>query len=166
MIEFRSFQGTITNISDFWINANNTDAGCFKLISVKDKYKGLVNFVVRPSTYFIDHAMVAIGDIITAFYDANAPVPLIFPPQYIALVVAKHSPEQNVTVDYFNNQLVSADGKLKLNLSPRTQIVLQNGQAFTRNPAGRDLIVIYGAATKSIPAQTTPYKIIVICPMC
>ena len=27
----------------------------------------------------------------------------------------------------------------------------------------RNLIVIYGATTKSIPAQTTPYKIIVMC---
>lgn len=60
-------------------------------------------------------------------------------------------------VAYFNEQLISSDGMLQLNLSPYTQMFLTNGQRFTRNPANRDLIVIYGPTTKSIPAQTCPY---------
>ena len=100
---------------------------------------------------------------VTGFYDANAPVPMIFPPQFRAIVMARDTQYQNVKVDYFNNQLVSSDNNLKLNIAPWTQIVLENGQAFTRNPANRNLIVVYGATTKSIPAQTTPYKIIVMC---
>ena len=52
---------------------------------------------------------------------------------------------------------------LKLNITPYTNIVLGNGQAFSGNPGNRNLIVLYGATTKSIPAQTTPYKIIVMC---
>jgi hypothetical protein len=77
--------------------------------------------------------------------------------------MVKDSPYQNVKVDYFNNQLESSDGQLKLNISPYTRIVLTNGQAFSRIHANRDLIVIYGAVTQSIPAQTTPYRIIVLC---
>lgn len=38
-----------------------------------------------------------------------------------------------------------------------------NDQSFTGNPANRNLIVIYGASTKSIPAQTIPYIVVVIC---
>jgi hypothetical protein len=91
------------------------------------------------------------------------PALLIYPPQYQALVMVKDSPYQNVKVDYFNNQLESSDGQLKLNISPYTRIVLTNGQSFSRRPANRDLIVIYGAVTQSIPAQTTPYRIIVLC---
>lgn len=71
---------------------------------------------------------------------------------------------QNVKVDYFNEQLESSDGTLKLNIGPFTQIVMENGQWFTASPANHDLIVIYGPTTRSIPAQTTPYKIIVMCP--
>jgi hypothetical protein len=56
--------------------------------------------------------MVVVGDRITGFYDANAPVPFIFPPQYRALVMAKDNPYQNVKVDYFNSQFVSNDGSL------------------------------------------------------
>ncbi len=163
MINFTSFHGTVTMISDFMIGLNGEGEGCYKLISVDNGHGALVNFVVSPTTYFVDHVIVAVGDRITGYYDANAPVPLIFPPQYRALVMAKDNPYQNVKIDYFNSQLESSDGQLKLNISSYTQILLTNGQAFTSNPANRNLIVIYGPATKSIPAQTTPYKIIVWC---
>ncbi|MDP4087391.1 MAG: hypothetical protein Q8934_22770 [Bacillota bacterium] len=162
MTKFYSFHGTITMITDL-LGQNGEGDGCKKLISVNNKLGALVNFVVSPSTYFVDHVMVAIGDRVTGYYDGNAPTLLIFPPQYQALVMVKDSPSQNVKVDYFNSQLESRDGHLRLNISPYTQIVLTNGQLFTRNPANRDLIVIYGPATKSISAHTTPYRIIVLC---
>lgn len=162
MTKFYSFHGTITMITDL-LGQNGEEDGCKKLISVNNELGALVNFVVSPSTYFVDHVMVAIGDRVTGYYDGNAPTLLIYPPQYQALVMVKDSPYQNVKVDYFNSQLESSDGHLRLNISPYTQIVLTNGQLFTRNPANRDLIVIYGSATKSIPAQTTPYRIIVLC---
>ncbi|SFB09444.1 MULTISPECIES: hypothetical protein [unclassified Bacillus (in: firmicutes)] len=163
MINFQPFSGTVTMISDFSVSENDPAAGCYKLFSVDNGFGNSVNFVVEPTTYFVDHLMVGVGDRVTGYYDANAPVPMIYPPQYRALVMVKETPYQNVKVSYFNNQLVSSDGQLRLNVSPYTQIILQNGQAFTSPPANRNLIVIYGASTKSIPAQTTPYKIIVLC---
>jgi hypothetical protein len=163
MINFNSFHGTVTMISDFMTGQNGEGEGCYKLISVENGMGALVNFVVSPTTYFVDHVMVAVGDRITGYYDGNAPVPLIYPPQYQALVMVKDSPYQNVKVDYFNSQLESSDGRLRLNIAPYTQILLTNGQSFSRNPANRDLIVIYGPSTKSIPAQTSPYRIIVLC---
>ncbi len=163
MEKFQSFHGMITMINDFWINSTGEGLGCYKLISVENENGTLVNFVVTKATYFVDHVMVTPGNMVTGFYDANAAVPLIFPPQFRAIVMARDTHYQNVKVDYFNSQFVSSDNSLKLNIAPHTQIVLENGQAFNNNPANRNLIVIYGATTKSIPAQTTPYKIIVIC---
>ncbi|GAA0725054.1 hypothetical protein GCM10008905_19780 [Clostridium malenominatum] len=163
MENFKSFHGTITMINDFWTNASGEGLGCYKLISVQNEYGDLVNFVVSPSTYFVDHVTLSVGDRVTGFYDGNAPVPLIFPPQYRALVMARDTSYQNVKVDYFNSQLVSSDNTLKLNIGPYTQILLENNQLFTNNPTNRNLIVVYGPTTRSIPAQTTPYKIIVMC---
>jgi hypothetical protein len=100
---------------------------------------------------------------VTGFYDGDAPVPLIFLPQYAAIVMAKDAPGQNVFVDFFDRQLISSDGSLRLNISQDTRILLENGQLFNRNPANRYLIVVYGATTRSIPAQTTPTQIIVMC---
>ncbi|MDF2942220.1 MAG: hypothetical protein K0S01_1078 [Herbinix sp.] len=162
MANFQSYYGMITMISDFW-TGNEQTTGCYKFMSVENTNGGVVNFVVRPDTYFVDHIMMTEGDMVIGFYDANLPVPLIYPPQYQAIVMAKTSQQQNVKVDYFNSELLSNDGTLKLNISPTTLILLENGQHFTGNPANRNLIVVYGATTRSIPAQTTPYQIIVMC---
>lgn len=163
MKNFQLFHGIITMVNDFWIDETGKSAGCYKLMSVENRYGNSVNFVVEPTTYFVDHVMVTIGDIVTGFYDANAATVLIFPPQFRALVIAKDTLYQNVKVDYFNNKLVSSDNTLKLNIAPWTLIVLENGQSFTKSPANRNLIAVYGATTRSIPAQTSPYKIIVMC---
>jgi hypothetical protein len=163
MINFYSFQGTVTMISDFNTGQNGETAGCNKFISVVNETGAVVNFVVTPSTYFVDQAVVAVGDRVTGYYDGNAPTILIYPPQYQTLVMVKEATNRNVKVDYFNNQLVSSDGQLQLNLSPYTPILLTNGQPFSRIPANRDLIVVYGPSTMSIPAQTTPYRVIVLC---
>ena len=162
MAIFKSFSGIITAIDDQW-NGHGGGVGCIKLMTVKNMDGSIVNFVVTPATYFVDYVMVSVGNTVTGFYDANAATPLIFPPQFEAIIMARVEQNQNVKVDYFNWQMVSSDGTLKLNISSFTQMLLANGQAFTANPAERILIVIYGATTRSIPAQTTPYKIIVLC---
>ncbi|MCO7128353.1 hypothetical protein NIE88_21765 [Sporolactobacillus shoreicorticis] len=161
-INWQSFQGTVTMISDFTIGPSEEGQGCYQLFTLENSHS-IVNFVVSPTTYFVDHARIAIGDRVTGYYDGNVPVPLIYPPQYRALIMVQANPDHNVKVDFFNDQLVSSDGQLSLTLTPFTQIFLPNGQYFTHNPANRNLIVIYGPATKSIPTQTTPYKMIVWC---
>lgn len=162
-INIKSFAGTIIMIQDMVTEQHQKDDGCYKLMAIESDDGELVHYVVSPATYVLGHVSLAIGDKVTGYYDGNAPAPLIFPPQYQAIVMAKDHPEQHVKVDYFNADFVSSDGQLALNLSPATQVVLTNGQTFTGNFADRNLIVIYGPATKSIPAWTTPYQIIVLC---
>jgi hypothetical protein len=161
-INWQAFHGVVTGIQDFMTGPSEEGQGCYKLMTVENS-QGTVNFVVAPSTYFVDHFRAALGDMITGYYDGNAPVPLIYPPQYRALIMVKDNPDYNVKVDFFNDQLVSSDGQLKLTIAPFTQLVLPNGQEFTRIPVNRNLIVIYGPSTKSIPAQTVPYRIIIWC---
>ena len=161
MANFKPFSGIVKSITDLWTNDVNK-AGCNKLVSVESEDGSVVNFVVTPSTYFVDNVTLKVGDSVTGFYDLNAPAPLIFPPQLRAIVMAKNN-SQNIKVDHFNNRLESSDNQLKLNISPSTKILLENNQTFTQKLGNRNLIVIYGASTKSIPAQTTPDKIIVMC---
>jgi hypothetical protein len=161
MPTFKSFTGVVTGIDNFMTGSEN--AGCYKLVTVQNMEGNTVNFVVTPYTYFVDQAMVAMGDLVTGFYDADLPVPLIYPPQYRAVVMARAEPARNVKVDFFNSQLISSDGMLKLNIAPYTLVILENEQFFTGNPANRNLVVVYGPTTRSIPAQTTPFEIVVIC---
>lgn len=161
--KFAAINGTVTRIEDFYPSEDAASAGCYKLMSLESIDRGPVNFMITPETYFVDHEMIKVGDTVTGFYDANAPTILIYPPQYPAIVIAKDKEKQNVTVDFFNRQLISSDGNLKLNITPSTEVILRNDQTFNRYPGNKNLIVVYGPVTKSIPAQTTPYKIIVLC---
>jgi len=161
MKDFQSVSGIIVGISDLFTTPEKMS--CDKLITVQKMDGEIANFIEAPDTYFVDHLKVRLGDMVTGFYDANVPIPLIYPPQYQAIVMARAVPYQNVKVDYFNETLVSSDGMLKLNLAPSTQILLENGQAFTGNPTNRYLVVVYGPTTRSIPAQTTPEQIVVLC---
>lgn len=156
-MNFYSFSGTVTAINDFMTSSNDYE-GCYKIMSVEDIEGRVVNFIISPTTYFVKQEMVLVGDSITGYYDGDAPVPLIYPPQYRALIVVKNSNVRNVKVDYFDCNLVSSDGKLKLNISNKTEIVLINGQEFSKNPENRNLIVIYGAATRSFPHKQHQVK--------
>ena len=162
MATFGSFFGIVTKISDFF-TGSEAQSGCYKLMTVQNSDGNTVNFVITPTTYFVDHVIISVGNPVIGFYDLNAPVPLIYPPQYQAVVMARLTQNQNIKVDFFNNQLISSDGTLKLIISPFTQIIQENGQVFTANPTNKNLIVVFGASTMSIPAQTVPYKIIVMC---
>ncbi|MDS9471128.1 hypothetical protein [Sporosarcina pasteurii] len=162
-MNFQSFSGVVTNIQNFGASAHGEDLGCTMLFSVRGNSGETVNFVVTPHTYFVEHETVKRGDRITGFYDADAPVPFIYPPQYEAWVIAKSSTDYFVKVDYFNDELLSQDGNLQLNIVPKTEILLENAQQFRGRIANRYLVVLYGPTTRSIPAQTTPYKIIVLC---
>ncbi|HBF35949.1 MAG TPA: hypothetical protein DDW50_01355 [Firmicutes bacterium] len=163
MAVYQSFTGVITIIDNLRMG-NGEKIGCNQLMSVENHEGRVINFVVQPSTYFVDQVLIRVGDMVTEFYDASAPTPYIFPPQLQAIVMAKAGGRNpNVKVDRFNRALVSSDGMLKLNISPVTLSILENGQLFGGDPAGRDLIVVYGPTTRSIPAQTTPFKMIVMC---
>ena len=163
MTNFYSFQGTVTMIRDFFTGQNGGSEGCLKFFTIENEMGSIVNFVISPTTYFVDNETIVIGDRVTGYYDGDLPAILIYPPQFQALVVVKDNPNQFVKVDFFNSQLISSDGQLKLNLSPYTGIYLTNHQLFSNFPGNRDLIVIYSMTTRSIPAQTTPQRIIVLC---
>jgi hypothetical protein len=158
-VNFHSFSGIINAINNFDIQ----NGGCNLFVTVNDQNGKTVNFVVTPDTYFTNRQMIRTGDFVTVYYDGNAPAILIYPPQYPALILVKYNPNQNIKVDYFDNELISSDGQLKLNISPLTRVMLKNGLIFGGNPANRNLIVFYKSSTRSIPARTTPEKIVVWC---
>lgn len=160
--EFLSVEGVVKSIEVMKTSVNDTST-CTMIMSVRGRRDDDFNLVVSRDTYFVDHVNIRPGDYIIGFYDALAPVPLIFPPQYRAIVIARRSRKENVVVSHFNRRLVSRDDSLRLNISNRTQILLENGQRFLGNIENRNLVVVYGMSTKSIPAITTPSQIIVLC---
>lgn len=163
MMQFISFTGIVKSIRSLDTDIHTGNTGCVQFFTVESDNGEVVNFYVSRDTYFVRHEVIRIGDRVTGFYDANAPAPLIYPPQFQAVVMNKVTTNYFVKVAYFDQYLVSEDGQLRLNLSEETKILLENGQLFEGDLRNRNLIVVYGPTTRSIPAQTRPYEIIVLC---
>lgn len=163
---------TVTNVTDKKISTTvNTDDA--------ENPENTINFMVTDNTVVLGYAKgdvkslkdVKAGDKITVFSNSYAPVPLILPPQYnadIIFIEDNSEPELPVFVDvdtYLaeNETLVNAANTLELNIDENTEIVDVKGNKVEADKlANNDLAVVYTSSTKSIPAQTTPVKIIVL----
>ena len=135
---------------------------CSLQVSVVNE-NGVSVCIVSPSTYVIQEVRLRPGMAVTAFYDSNVAIPLVYPPEYQAVIIGRRSSNETIYAGWFDGDLLSEDQTLKLNLAPSTQILTSNGQPFGCSLGGHLLIVYYAAATMSIPPQTTPRRIIVVC---
>lgn len=159
---YTTFYGVVTAIEPYE-GMNRRNSGCSQLVTLEDEEGMVVQFIVTPATYVVDGVTLYEGMQTVMFYDTNAPAVLIYPPRYRAEIVAQNVPDVNIAAGFFDRNLTNADQTLKLNVASSTVTVTANNQTFTGNVGGRSLIVFYGATTRSIPAQTTPDKIIVMC---
>lgn len=153
--------GVITNINN--AAGNTSDSGCSLLISIMSEDQGEINMVLPSNVYVLNAQQFQVGDRVTFFYDPQAPVPLIYPSQYHAVAAAATPQGTNAYLDVFDPMLTNSDTTLTLNISNDTILSLPNGQRFRGNLADKLLLVIYGATTRSIPAQTTPEQVVVFC---
>lgn len=135
---------------------------CSQRMSIRTQ-NGIVNFIINSETVVIDSRQLRVGMQVAAFYDSSLPVPLIFPPQYIAQLIAVIGRNEQVMINHFDENLVATDNSLQLNVGRNTIIRTINGQMFNCNLGNQNLLVYYTATTRSIPPQTTPRKIIVLC---
>jgi hypothetical protein len=138
--------------------------------------ENIINFTTTENTLVVDAISGEIksvedvkeDDMITVYTNALAPAPLILPAQYRADVIVVNSRDNNVLgfidVDTYEGKeegLVNMANTLALNNDEKTVIVDKEGNEYTESLENKDLLVIYTNSTRSIPAQTTPVKVIV-----
>lgn len=152
---FVPVNGTIFNIT------SGNDC-CVQMVALRTT-NGIVNMMVDPQTMVVDNRQLRPGMEVTAYYDGSLPVPLIFPPQYRAYLVAPRGRNEQVMLNYFGRNLLAQDRSLQLNIDRNTDIRTANGQSFHCRPGNQTLLVFYTATTRSIPPQTTPRRMIVLC---
>lgn len=159
---FASVNGTIVELApvNTGIRRNNP---CMIFATVEDGDGNIVNFTISPSTYVVDNTTLSVGMSATFWYRTDVPVPLIYPPQYSAGVVAQNLNERFVDVSFYNSGLINEDRTIQLNLDGRVDIRTVNNQYYQGNPANHNLVVTYTTSTRSIPAQTMPSKVVVLC---
>jgi hypothetical protein len=142
-------------------------------IYLKNKDDLEAYFILSENTYYADGVKIEKGLEITGYYESGKPMIMIYPPQYAIDIITPVYKEKFVKVDKFDSNLLSKDKQLKLNISEKTEIVWENNTQiyWFAKPTiedletvlgNRQMIVYYDFTTKSLPAQTTPSKIIVL----
>ncbi len=160
MNQFSPIEGVVTSIAPI---QNGSRPGCTLLLYVQTDYQETYQILVDSYTYVLDQKPIRRGDPVIVFYDLTAPAPLIYPPQYRAVAVVIRTCGEFAMLDYFDQNLRNSENTLVLNLSGCTSIQLPNGQYYQGIPGNQYMLVLYTSNTRSIPAQTTPVRVVVFC---
>lgn len=159
---FGSVKGVIVDMVPARSGGRRGD-GCVIFAAVEDMDGNTVNFIIDPSAYVVDFTTLNVGMTCTFWYRTDVPVPLIYPPQYNAVVIAVERRGRMIDVSFYNNALLNEEQTLQLNLDASVELRTANNQYFQGSPANHNLVVIYENSTRSMPAQTTPRKVVVLC---
>lgn len=159
---FASITGTIVDMVPARAGRRRAD-GCMIFVTIEDLEGSTVNFLLTPATYVVDFETLSVGMLCTFWYAADAPMPLIYPPQYTAVAAAQNSSSRNVDVSWYDSSLVNEEKTLQLNLDGTVEVRTSNNQYYQGSPANHNLVVLYESSTRSIPAQTTPSLVVVLC---
>lgn len=158
---FLAVKGMIVDVMPARMNGRSDS--CILYFTVEDDDGNTVNFMVTPHTFVADWKPLTVGQEVIFWYRADAPVPLIYPPQYMAVAAATVKSDRMYDVSFYDDSLVNAEHTLQLHMDKSVELRTGNNQYFQGNPANHNLLVSYSSSTRSIPAQTTPTQVIVLC---
>ncbi len=159
MVDYLSFTGTITEVrADAILVKEKADEENAMLFGIA----GDILLLDQGTRAAVDADVLEVGQEVTAFYRADAPMALSYPAFMNPDVLIHHSSEDVgfVHVATFDDTLTSSDGQLKIVLGAGMTLVDRHGKPVT-SLANKNLVVFYTTSTRSIPAQTTPDTIIV-----
>ena len=142
-------------------------------VNNKDDQNNTVNLKITDDTLVYDNlgnkkalSDLTAGSKITVFTGSYEPTPLILPVQYTAnVIIINGDKEGNVNADTYladEEGYTNAANTLKIAAADDTKIVDKDEKEYKGDLDKNDLIVFYGVSTKSIPAQTTPTKVVVL----
>jgi len=158
--QFVKFSGVISEVNQteksFILKVENEEA----FLTILDETL-LFN---ATTTEKIEKQTLEKGMKIDAYYDKNKPMIMIYPPRITPeIVVVNDLGMGQVKISKFDENFISADHELKLKLSENTVLINEQGEPIEKEDLhGKELVVFYDVSTKSIPAQTTPKKIIAL----
>ena len=160
----RQWATNFPSISGTLVDVTPADDGIFYIINETSEYLDDITttFFININTMFVDEEP-AVGDEIKIIIDAYANQSAYAPAQYHARVVSFAN--RGVKLDRFDENFLSSDGSLFINITEGTEIFMQDATAFTgeiNELVSRLLIVEYSIVAQSFPAQTTPERITVL----
>lgn len=162
-VGYSTLKGTITAVT---VNEDSTAR-----ITFQSEERGEIIFnEASDCMVIIDGAVKTLADLkegmtATIVMDDFAPMTMSLPPQTsgaAAIVVDGETPATTV-VEKFSDELVGGDVKLIIDETVQILDIRGTRQILTADDIkGHKAIAVYGASTKSIPAQTTPYLVVIL----
>lgn len=165
--DFVRVTGVITNIE-------NRENGL--MVTVESGPDNITNFIIQDKTLLFDSnttnelkpGNLKKGMKVEGYYDKNKPMILIYPTQTtpeLFFVIDEEKPG-SIKVGKFDEDFLSLDKELKLNLGEETTLLNQQGEKIgTADLKGKELVVFYSITTRSLPPQTPPTKVIALDPL-
>ncbi|MCL2357229.1 MAG: copper amine oxidase N-terminal domain-containing protein [Defluviitaleaceae bacterium] len=145
---FMSARGEVVELREAWDGA--------EIMRIAPNGESYIDFVI-DGTSFVMGEKPEIGDTVTGFFDMNAPVPMIYPPQHTAILIDNRDDDlPRVIVDRFNDEWTSPS--FRLNINENTEIILQDGTPFNgeiEELIGRKLAVEFTISHRDLP-ETIP----------
>lgn len=157
---FVSVSGMIVDVMPESMDGTNA---CILYFTVEDDNGNITSFMVTSDTFVLDFVPLSMGMRATFWYRTDAPAVLMFPPRYTAVAAALERNDRMINVSFYNEQLVNQEMNLQIRMDDSTELRTTNNQYFMGSPANHDLLVVYTTSTRSIPAQTTPERVYVLC---
>lgn len=167
-LNFTEYSGKVTAVK---VSEENENLGSITLsddtgeILVLNMVKGCPVFDAANKDY-INLADIKEGDNITIILGGDIPMTASLPPIVNqASMIVKTDDLMSVKIDAFDEEFLSSDKQLKINLGDESYIRDVNGSRKIFTPEdiiGKQCAVIYSFTTRSLPPQTSPDAIIIL----
>lgn len=163
-------QATVVEIGDEMIQTT-TD------VNAADDFENTINFVPTQDTLVYDSqgnklslSDLKKGDLITVYTGIYTPTPMIMPPQFQAeIIIIENASAEKPCFTWADTFIMDGEGMLTgagetltLTIDDSVNVVDRDDAETKVALENMDLLVFYDSSTRSIPAQTTPLKVVVL----
>lgn len=159
--------------STYKVSAVSSFDGFKALLECTNGTDELTHLTISENTLLVDNQgnkidlnTIKEGSSVTMFYNITNPTLMVLPVRYTPDVLVLNTENDGfVKADSFSDELVNSQNTLELNIDDSTVIEFANGAKMAASAddiKNSDAVVFYTTTTRSIPAQTTPSKVIIL----
>ena len=159
--------------STYKVSAVSSFEGFKALLECTNGTDELTHLTISENTLLVDNQgnkidlnTIKEGSSVTMFYNITNPTLMVLPVRYTPDVLVLNTENDGVVkADSFSDELVNSQNTLELNIDDSTVIEFANGAKMAASAddiKNSDAVVFYTTTTRSIPAQTTPSKVIIL----
>ena len=159
--------------STYKVSAVSSFDGFKALLECTNGTDELTHLTISENTLLVDNQgnkidlnTIKEGSSVTMFYNITNPTLMVLPVRYTPDVLVLNTENDGfVKADSFSDELVNSQNTLELNIDDSTVIEFANGAKMAASAddiKNSDAVVFYTTTTRSIPAQATPSKVIIL----